>query len=75
MAIWRHLLRPLLPWLARFAVAALLALGVFWIAGTLLIRRAVPWMDGAARRRRRADDRGGRPAGARRRSRTKCVRQ
>jgi 2-hydroxymuconate-semialdehyde hydrolase len=42
MAIWRHLLRPLLPWLARFAVAGLLALGVFWIAGTLLIRRAEP---------------------------------
>src|SRR5512138_64942 len=47
MAIWRHLLRPLLPWLARFAIAALLALGVFWIAGTLLIRRAEP-VDGTA---------------------------
>jgi 2-hydroxymuconate-semialdehyde hydrolase len=42
MAIWRHLLRPLLPWLARFAVAALLSLGVLWLAGTLLIRRAEP---------------------------------
>src|SRR5690348_15345511 len=40
MAIWRHLLRPLLPWLARLAVGGLLALGVFWIAGSLLIRRA-----------------------------------
>jgi len=42
MAIWRHLLRPLLPWLARFAVAALLSLGVLWVAGTLFIRRAEP---------------------------------
>jgi 2-hydroxymuconate-semialdehyde hydrolase len=42
VAIWRHLLRPLLPWLARFAVAGLLSLGILWIAGTLLIRRAEP---------------------------------
>jgi 2-hydroxymuconate-semialdehyde hydrolase len=47
MAIWRHLLRPLLPWLARLAVGGLLALGVLWIAGTLLIRRAEP-VDGTA---------------------------
>src|SRR6185369_10711501 len=47
MAIWRHLLRPLLPWLARFAVGGVLALGVFWIAGMLLIRRAEP-VDGTA---------------------------
>jgi 2-hydroxymuconate-semialdehyde hydrolase len=42
MAIWRHLLRPLLPWLARFAVAGLLALGVLWVAGTSLIRWREP---------------------------------
>ncbi len=42
MAIWRYLLRPLLPWLARLAVAALASLAVAWVAGTLLIRRAEP---------------------------------
>lgn len=47
MAIWRHLLRPLLPWLARFAVAGLLSLGVLWLAGTFLIRWDEP-VDGTA---------------------------
>jgi pimeloyl-ACP methyl ester carboxylesterase len=47
MAIWRYLLRPLLPWLARLAVAALASLAVAWVAGTLLIRRAEPDLDAA----------------------------
>jgi len=42
MAIWRHLVRPLLPWLWRIAVAVLALLAVAWIAGTVLIGRAEP---------------------------------
>jgi len=42
MAIWRHFIRPLLPWLGRLLVAVVVLLSVAWIAGTLLIRRAEP---------------------------------
>ena len=42
MAIWRYLVRPLLPWLGRLVVAVLASLAVAWVAGTLLIRRAEP---------------------------------
>lgn len=42
MAIWRVLIRPLLPWLGRLAVAVVASLVVAWIAGTLFIRHAEP---------------------------------
>ncbi len=42
MAIWRHLIRPALPWLARLAVAIAASLAVAWVCGTLFIRRAEP---------------------------------
>ena len=40
MAIWRHLIRPLLPWLWRIAVGVLALFAVAWVAGTALIHRA-----------------------------------
>jgi pimeloyl-ACP methyl ester carboxylesterase len=42
MAVWRFLIRPLLPWLGRLAVALVASFAVAWIAGTLFIRRAEP---------------------------------
>lgn len=42
MAIWRYLIRPALPWLARLAVAIAASLAVAWVCGTLFIRRAEP---------------------------------
>ena len=42
MAIWRYLIRPALPWLARLAAAVVASLLVAWICGTLFIRRAEP---------------------------------
>lgn len=40
MAIWRHLLRPLLPWLWRIAVGVLALLALAWVTGTMLTGRA-----------------------------------
>jgi pimeloyl-ACP methyl ester carboxylesterase len=42
MAIWRYLIRPALPWLARLAAATVASLAVAWVCGTLFIRRAEP---------------------------------
>lgn len=42
MAIWRHLLRPLLPWLARLLVGAVVGLVVAYGVGLALIARAEP---------------------------------
>ena len=39
MAIWRHLLRPLLPWLWRILAAVVASLVIAWVAGTVLIAR------------------------------------
>ena len=39
MAIWRHLLRPLLPWLWRIGAAVVALVAITWIAGTVLIAR------------------------------------
>lgn len=42
MAIWRVFLRPLLPWLGRLVLAVAAFLGVAWVVGVLLVRRAEP---------------------------------
>ncbi|HXJ33152.1 MAG TPA: alpha/beta hydrolase [Candidatus Eisenbacteria bacterium] len=42
MAIWRHLLRPLLPWLGRIAVGLVAMLALGWMIGLALIYRAEP---------------------------------
>lgn len=42
MAIWRHLVRPLLPWLGGLVAAVLVLLAVGWVAGRVLIARAEP---------------------------------
>jgi pimeloyl-ACP methyl ester carboxylesterase len=42
MAIWRHLLRPLLPWLGKLVVAVIVLLGIAYLGGRVLIDRAEP---------------------------------
>ena len=42
VAIWRHVLRPLLPWLGRLVLALLASLAIAWTFGTLFIHRAEP---------------------------------
>jgi pimeloyl-ACP methyl ester carboxylesterase len=42
MALWTYLLKPLLPWVARFALALALSLAVAWGAGRAFIHRAEP---------------------------------
>jgi pimeloyl-ACP methyl ester carboxylesterase len=42
MAIWRHLLRPLLPWLCGLAAIVVVLLGIAWVGGRVLIARAEP---------------------------------
>jgi pimeloyl-ACP methyl ester carboxylesterase len=40
--IWRRIVRPLLPWLARVTVVLVALVGITYVAGLLLIRRAEP---------------------------------
>jgi pimeloyl-ACP methyl ester carboxylesterase len=42
MAIWRHLLRPLLPWLGGLVACAAVLLAIAYVAGRVLIARAEP---------------------------------
>jgi 2-hydroxy-6-oxo-octa-2,4-dienoate hydrolase len=42
VAIWRHLVRPLLPWIGRLVAAILAAVAIGWVAGLILIHRAEP---------------------------------
>jgi pimeloyl-ACP methyl ester carboxylesterase len=42
LAIWKHLLRPLMPWIGRLVVAILAGVAIAWVAGSFVIRRAEP---------------------------------
>lgn len=42
LAIWKHLFRPLLPWIGRLVAAILSAAIVAWIVGSFVIRRIEP---------------------------------
>jgi len=42
LAIWKHLVRPLMPWIGRLVVAVLASVAIAWVGGSFVIRRAEP---------------------------------